>query len=377
MALWRNRPVDYQQNNVSAVAKPQTMKQKLKHLSFLILFYVLIGSSILFILGFAAVEVGYHIMGFSSHVSYKTVRDPADYDIVAYNSFVETDDGESIWISDVPLPNGKVPKACVIILTGIQQPSVTSFYSHAKFFQENGYSSVLMEVRGHGESSGDEITFAYKEHEDVEAVVEYIQKKYPNTKIVLFGMSMGGAVVLNSFGRIEDIDGVIAMSAYSSWEDACMATLKEVEIPDYMCNVLKVFIRMHDFITYGVDSVKNDPVKQVKNHRNRPVFLVHASGDYTVPIENFYRNQESLKGNKNLSYWVRDTGAHFIVNGNRLANITDDVEYCQNLLAFLEKYYGNVDMTNPVDTSENVVKEEVVEKVIGNKPPDLNSIGAN
>ena len=367
MALWRNKPVVPQQNIVPAVTKPQSVKQRIKHLLFLALCYILIGASILFILGFAAVEIGYHVMGFSSHVSYSTVRDPADYGIVAYNSFVKTDDGESIWISDVPLPDGKTPKACVIILTGIQQPSVTSFYSHSKFFQENGYSSVLMEVRGHGDSSGDEITFAYKEHEDVEAVVEYVKEKYPNTKIVLFGMSMGGAVVLNSFGRIKDVDGVIAMSAYSSWEDACMATLKEVQIPDYMCDVLKVFIRIHDFITYGVDSVKNDPVKQIANHRNRPVFLVHASGDYTVPVENFERNKDAVSGNKNLSTWVRDTGAHFIVNGNRLANITDDVEYCQNVLAFLEKHFSG-------KTSSEVVQSPVETPY---KKPDLNSLGSN
>ena len=50
MALWRNKPVVPQQNIVSAVTKPQSVKQKIKHLLFLTLCYILIGVSILFIL---------------------------------------------------------------------------------------------------------------------------------------------------------------------------------------------------------------------------------------------------------------------------------------------------------------------------------------
>lgn len=46
--------------------------------------------------------------------------------------------------------------------------------------KEKGYASILLEVRGHGQSEGNQISLGYKETYDVDAVVKYIksQEKY-------------------------------------------------------------------------------------------------------------------------------------------------------------------------------------------------------
>jgi len=46
----------------------------------------------------------------------------------------------------------------------------------------------------------------FKEYLDTKAIVKYIKEKqlYNNVPIVVFGLSMGGVVVINSIGEIPD-----------------------------------------------------------------------------------------------------------------------------------------------------------------------------
>ena len=39
-------------------------------------------------------------------------------------------------------------------LSGIHNPSVTAFFGHAKMMADNGYFSLLIEMRSHGRSEG-------------------------------------------------------------------------------------------------------------------------------------------------------------------------------------------------------------------------------
>ena len=48
--------------------------------------------------------------------------------------------------------------------------------------------------------------------------------------IVIQGVSMGGAIAINAFGQLEDIDGLIAASAYSNNIRACAMEIVNTEI---------------------------------------------------------------------------------------------------------------------------------------------------
>ena len=166
-----------------------------------------------------------------------------DFGLEAKDMKLTTEDGLKVWASEVFVNN---PKAVIIYLTGIRQPSVTYFYGHSKWMKDNGYATILLEVRGHGNSDGDSICLGYDEVADVKAVVEYIkgQEKYDSVPIILHGVSMGGTVAINSFGCIEEIDGLIAMSAYSSFEDVvCDQLSDKYKIPRFICRIEKLILR--------------------------------------------------------------------------------------------------------------------------------------
>lgn len=251
--------------------------------------------------------------------------DAAELDLV-------TEDGYKIWASEV---FAEQPKAVIIYLSGIRQPSVTYFYGHSKWMLSNGYASILLEVRGHGQSDGDQICMGYQEVADVKAVVDYIQsqQKYDNVPIVLHGVSMGGAVAVNSFGQIPEINGLIAMSAYSSAEDILCDSLRQYHIPQFICDIEKPLFRAASKLIFGDNADELRPIDQIKNAGDRPVFLIASLDDTSVPSVN---TQRLIKNAPDCNIWFRDSSDHFVIQGSDFINMEQDTEYCKKILGFLE-----------------------------------------
>ena len=97
---------------------------------------------------------------------------PSEYGISARELTLSTDDGLKI---AAYLTDAENPKGVVIILSGIDRPSVTAFFGYAKFFSDNGYSALLIEMRGHNASEGDKACLGMKEWRDVKAGVDYLK----------------------------------------------------------------------------------------------------------------------------------------------------------------------------------------------------------
>lgn len=232
------------------------------------------------------------------------------------------------------------PKAVVILLAGIEQPSITQFYSHAKLYKNNGYASILLEVRGHGRSGGNKICLGYDEILDVKAVIDYIKTKreYENIPIVIQGVSMGGAVAINAFGQYPEIDALIAMSSYTSFEEVVIDNLKYYKVPSLICVVEEPVFRLALKAFFGADKVNHmNPATQIQNSNNRPVLLIAASKDSSVPATNT-KKLYSLCEDADL--WIRDSWEHFIVKDCVLTKVADDKEYCDRILGFIEKACG-------------------------------------
>lgn len=257
-----------------------------------------------------------------------------DYGIKDNVLTITTEDGYNLWVAEIPVEK---PLCVIINLSGIDQPSVTQFYPQAKYMQEKGYASFLLEVRGHGRSSGDKICLGYDEVNDIAAVVRYIKENenYKDVPIVIQGVSMGGSIATNSFGQIEDIDALIAMSTYSSVEEVVCDIMKQYKVPKLLIQFEKPIIKAALKKSFGSDKVEHmNPYTQIKNANGRPVLLIGSIGDTSVPIENLYRLKEACP---QAEVWVKDSWEHFIINECDFNAVESDTEYCNRIIGFIEK----------------------------------------
>ncbi|MBN2345699.1 MAG: alpha/beta hydrolase [Candidatus Aminicenantes bacterium] len=267
------------------------------------------------------------------HVDFEQVWSAAEYGIAARAFSVTTRDGLRISAHEVAADD---PKAVIVCLSGIHNPSVAAFFGHARLFRERGYASVLVEMRAHGASEGNLICLGYKEHLDVRAVVDWIgaQPTYRNVPIVACGLSMGGASAIIATGKIAAIDGLVSLSAYSSWQDVFVEGMS-VQAPALLARIVKPFSILAASIRFGVNGWRLSPKKEIAKLGRRPALLMHSRGDSQVPFANLERLRQRAPAH--VETFVREGDLHFLTE--HFTEPEKDAEYAQALLGFLERHF--------------------------------------
>ena len=174
-----------------------------------------------------------------------------------------------------------------------------------------GYNVILIDERAHGLSEGHSITFGVRETKDVLKWVEYARERFgKDIKIVLIGISMGGATVLMCADKIEGDVKIIADCPFSAPSIMLKETIKSIKLSVkffYPILNLSAIIFAHTNMNHGseYDSVGNT---------KHPILIIHGDNDQVVPhhiSEDLYKkHQDKIQyelfagANHGMSYLV-------------------------------------------------------------------------
>ncbi len=105
----------------------------------------------------------------------------------------------------------------ILILHGIAD-SRASQLGLAKMFLGHGYTVLVPDNRGHGESGGDLTTYGLLEAADVHRWVSWLIEDQHPRHVFGIGESLGGAALIESLTMEPRFSAIVAESAYSSFE---------------------------------------------------------------------------------------------------------------------------------------------------------------
>jgi len=114
--------------------------------------------------------------------------------------------------------------AGILLLHGIRS-NRKQMVERARFLNNSGYSVLLIDMQGHGETAGKHITFGYRESIDVHRALEYLRSRISDRPIGVIGVSLGGAATLLGTTPVE-ANAVVLESVYSSIEQAVQNRLE-------------------------------------------------------------------------------------------------------------------------------------------------------
>lgn len=120
---------------------------------------------------------------------------------------------------------GTLGKGAVVLMHGVHA-NRKALITRAEFLSQAGYSVLLFDFQGHGESPGKQITFGYLESRDATAAVNFVHQKLPGEKVGIIGISMGAASALLAEPPLP----VNAMILESSYPTIYQATEDRMEI---------------------------------------------------------------------------------------------------------------------------------------------------
>ncbi|MGP1370085.1 MAG: alpha/beta hydrolase [Eggerthia catenaformis] len=218
----------------------------------------------------------------------------------------------------------------VICVHGYHSSGYRDFQYFIRFYHELGYTILLPEDRGHGDSQGKYIGFGWQDRLDLIEWIHELQKyfRFQPIQIALHGISMGASTVLMASGEdlSSDVKCIISDCAYSNIKEEFRYFLKEAKLPSR--TILSSAIILSKNIL-GYDIRKADAIKQVeKSHI--PTLFIHGDQDTVVPVRNASQLYNACNAEKEL----------VIVKGAEHADsiITNPDLYFEKLKEFLDNH---------------------------------------
>jgi len=199
----------------------------------------------------------------------------------------------------------------------------------AKHFYEQGYNVLLPDARGHGDSEGNYIGMGWHDRLDMAAWIEEVITWDPESRIVLYGVSMGGATVMMTAGEElpPNVKAVVEDCGYTSVGDEFAYQLKELfGLPRFpVIQFASAVTKIRAGYTFGEASA----LQQLKK-AEIPILFIHGEDDTFVPYEMLDQVYAAAAGEKE----------RFIVAGaghGEASNVAGEA-YWSKVFGFIDNY---------------------------------------
>lgn len=174
----------------------------------------------------------------------------------------------------------------------------------ARFFREQGYTALLYDARACGQSTGDAITFGYRERHDLIAAVKLLKDRGCQG-IACLGVSQGGATILFAADELRDVKCVICESVYDDMTHAVDRRLRRYTgVPGSLGACLLVPFAEHR-LDLSIDDVK--PIDHI-GKLPCPIFIISGDRDDRTYPEDTLRLFDAAREPKEL--WMIPSANH-------------------------------------------------------------------
>lgn len=188
----------------------------------------------------------------------------------------------------------KESKGTIIILHGIASCKETQ-YAKAANLAANGWNSLVVDLRAHGESGGEYCTFGHYEKHDLKTALDSLLLKKPELApkpIGIWGASLGGAIALQCMAIDSRYDMGIIESTFDEFVNVAeeygadmMLGLRSRPLTE---RVLRKSGAIAHFDPFSVKPVEAAATIQV------PTLFIHGEADEKIPISFNRRNYEAV-----------------------------------------------------------------------------------
>lgn len=147
---------------------------------------------------------------------------------------------------------------------------------------EAGYSVLMFDLRGHGESEGDRFSLGWYERRDLKGALDWAQAR-GFSQIGVYGFSMGAATAILTAAEDGRIAAVVEDSGYADLQRLLAVEIpKRSGLPGFYTPGVLLMVRA----LYGADAGAIHPGRAIGRLGDRPVLILHCQDDQLVPVVN-------------------------------------------------------------------------------------------
>lgn len=192
------------------------------------------------------------------------------------------------------------------------------------YLNRAGFSVLLFDYRGCGESMRATISMGQLERADAGAAVEYVLSRIPGAHIGIIGFSLGASLGVVTAATDKRVLALVADSPFFSSETIVLNRLKSfIPLP---LTLVRLWTRWWTWIFYGYDSVGLDIIGAAQNLADTKKLFIISGRDSVIPPQDQRRVARAAP--EDACVWEHDRvdhcGAYF----------ADREEYVDAIISF-------------------------------------------
>lgn len=223
------------------------------------------------------------------------------------------------------LVRGEAGRGMVLLVHSLRSNRV-EMLSRARFLHEQGHGALLIDLRAHGETPGERITFGAGEAQDVEAAVDFLRNAFPGERVGAIGVSLGAAAIVLARKPLR-LDAVVLESLHPTIEDAVDNRLR-LHLGDYGPVFSPLLLWQLSF-RLNLPLEELSPINRIGD-LHAPLLLISGTDDRHTTVSETERMFDAAARPKEI--WLVPGGGHF--NMHSYAG----KEYEERILDFLGWY---------------------------------------
>ncbi len=184
------------------------------------------------------------------------------------------------WWFPAPTPRDRA----VVIVHGKDQNRIDSSFDGgriARLLLERGYSALLFDLRGHGESEGLRWGLGKQEALDVAAAVDLAARKasVPRSRVAIVAESMGAGSAMLALDQVPDVGPMVLDSVYTSATTVINEIAPAISgLPSWFTPGMVLMARAF----FGLDVDVVDTIREVRERPERAFLFIQCDNDQTV-----------------------------------------------------------------------------------------------
>jgi pimeloyl-ACP methyl ester carboxylesterase len=204
------------------------------------------------------------------------------------------------------------PKGTIFVLHGIQDyKELAPYVLYREQLVHQGYRVVQLDLRGHGRSTGEWITYGAVESRDLKQVLDALESEYLIAgNVGVIGISYGAAVAIQWAAIDPRVRAIVAIEPYSSFRQVAYDGASFVLGPSRLIfsddDIRECENDAGLFGNFNPDDV--DVVRSIQK-TSAPVLLIHSKSDEFIPWEHSQRLHDAAKDHSKLI--LVDGNSHF------------------------------------------------------------------
>ena len=198
----------------------------------------------------------------------------------------------------------------------------------ADFLIAQGFSVLLFDLRGHGDSDGDRFSLGQLERLDVASAIDFVASRgVAENRIALLGISLGAGTAIQELLLHPKVGAVVADSSYmDAFTEVEEILPREGGVPGWFTPGVFLMTR----IAFGLDGDQVRPIEVVRAHPERAILFIHCDTDPLIRVHHA-EDLRAASANPASALWIAHGCDH------AAAMDVYPAEYQTHVLEFLAK----------------------------------------